>query len=190
MNKTLKKFIPIFLLSLAFGALAIWWPDKAQASSRVTLDYLKEMLIIMPPVFVLMGLLEVWIPKDKIQLWLGSKSGVRGAIISVLLGTLPTGPVYVAFPLAGYLLGQGASVRNIILFLGSWAALKVPQMMLEIKFLGVAFASLRFVLTLILLLVIGQIMQMVFHKNPEPLWATHAEPNPDPKGKVPKTKSE
>ncbi|MDD2297612.1 MAG: permease [Sphaerochaetaceae bacterium] len=182
MKSTWKKSIPILIIIIAFIVLAIWWPDKAEASSRVTLDYLKEMLLIMPPVFILMGLLEVWIPKDKIQQWLGSRSGVKGALISILLGTLPTGPVYVAFPLAGYLLGQGASVSNIILFLGSWAALKIPQMMLEIKFLGIGFASLRFGLTLVLLVIMGQIMQKVFNKKTEPLWTMHEEPAP-PKSK-------
>jgi len=39
-------------------------------------------------------------------------------------------------------------------------------------------------------LMMGQIMQLVFNKTPEPLWSTHTESNPDPKGKVSKAKSE
>lgn len=166
----MKKYIPLILIVIVFVVLAIWWPQIARSSAEVTLDYLKEMILIMPPVFLLMGLLEVWIPKDKIQVWLGGQSGLKGALFSILLGTLPTGPVYVAFPLAAYLLGQGASVRNIILFLGSWAALKIPQMMLEIKFLGLTFAIVRFFLTLLFLLVVGQVMELVFKKKPETKW--------------------
>ncbi|MFA5468927.1 MAG: permease [Sphaerochaetaceae bacterium] len=163
----MKKFIPLIVVGVLFIILAIWWPPKALASAEVTLDYLKEMILIMPPVFLLMGLLEVWIPKEKIQNWLGNSSGLKGGLLSVLLGTLPTGPVYVAFPLAAYLLEQGASVRNIILFLGSWAALKIPQMMLEIKFLGLKFAVVRFFLTLFFLLIVGQIMNLAFKKKRE-----------------------
>lgn len=166
----MKKYIPLILVIVAFVVLAIWWPQLARSSAEVTLDYFKEMILIMPPVFFLMGLLEVWIPKEKIQTWLGGQSGIKGMLLSILLGTLPTGPVYVAFPLAAYLLGQGASVRNLILFLGSWAALKVPQMMLEIKFLGLPFAIVRFFLTLFFLLVMGQIMELVFKKKPETKW--------------------
>ena len=166
----MKKYIPLIIVVAIFIILAIWWPQQARSSAEVTLDYFKEMILIMPPVFILMGLLEVWIPKEKIKTWLGGQSGIKGILLSILLGTLPTGPVYVAFPLAAYLLGQGASVRNIILFLGSWAALKIPQMMLEIKFLGLQFAIVRFVLTLFFLLIIGQIISMVFKKRPEVKW--------------------
>lgn len=166
----MKKYVPLILVIIVFIVLAIWWPQTARASGAVTLDYLKEMIMIMPPVFLLMGLLEVWIPKDKIQIWLGGQSGFKGAILSILLGTLPTGPVYVAFPLAAYLLGQGASVRNIIFFLGSWAALKIPQMMMEIKFLGIKFAIVRFLLTLFFLFMIGLVMELVFKKKPETKW--------------------
>ena len=144
----LKKFkLPIIIASV-FVALAIWLPDTARRSSLVTMDYLKEMILIMPPVFILMGLMETWIPKDKIQKWLGSGTGMKGAVLSFALGTLPTGPLYVAFPMAGFLLRKGASINNMVIFLGSWAALKIPQLMVEIKFLGIVFTSLRFILTL------------------------------------------
>jgi uncharacterized membrane protein YraQ (UPF0718 family) len=170
MKGNVKKYIPVLIIGLGFLVLKIWWPQTAADSFRTTVDYVSEMVLILPPVFILMGLLEVWIPKDKIQLWLGKSSGLKGAVLSVLLGTLPTGPLYVAFPLAASLLGKGASVRNMVLFLGSWAALKIPQLMVEIKFLGIGFAALRFIFTLIALVVIGQIMQWVFNKKPEPLW--------------------
>jgi len=139
--RTIKRYLPIIIIGLAFIALAIWDPEKADASLTVSRDYLKEMILIIPPVFLLMGLLEVWIPKDKIRSWLGVGSGVKGALISVLLGTLPTGPLYIAFPMAASLLGKGAKVSNMILFLGAWAALKIPQLVVEMKFLERAFTG-------------------------------------------------
>ena len=73
-------------------------------SFLVATDYAKEMVFITPPVFILMGLLEVWIPKDKIQQWLGSSSGLKGILISFVIGTLPTGPLYIAIPMSVSLL--------------------------------------------------------------------------------------
>lgn len=162
----LKKFKLPFIILLIYIGLAIWMPTIAKSSTRVTLDYLKEMAIIMPPVFILMGLIEVWIPKDKIQKWLGKDSGIKGAIISVALGTLPTGPLYISFPMTASLLRSGASVANMVLFLGSWAALKIPQLMIEIKFLGLSFTLLRFTLTLVSLVIIGFIMELILKNNP------------------------
>ncbi|NSW90572.1 MAG: hypothetical protein HPY74_07820 [Firmicutes bacterium] len=51
---------------------------------------------------------------------------------TIALGTLPTGPLYVAFPMVGSLLRKGARISNMVIFLGSWAALKIPQLMVEI----------------------------------------------------------
>jgi uncharacterized membrane protein YraQ (UPF0718 family) len=163
----LKKFKVPIIIFLIFVGLAIFSPYTAKRSSLITLDYFKEMIFIIPPVFILMGLLEVWIPKDKIKKWLGRGSGIKGILLSLLLGTLPTGPLYVAFPMAASLLKKGAHVSNMVIFLGSWAALKIPQLMVEIKFLGVAFASLRFILTLVALILVGILMEFLLRIKPD-----------------------
>lgn len=168
--KTIKKFAaPIFILFVFIG-LAIWESDTAVRSSLVTWDYFKEMALIMPPVFILMGLMEIWVPKDKIQKWLGSGSGIKGAGIAVVLGTLPTGPLYVAFPMTATLIRKGASFTNMVIFLGSWAALKIPQLMVEIKFIGISFTLVRFILTLIALILIGLLMETILCKHPDKDW--------------------
>ena len=166
----IKKFKYPILIALIFVGLAIWLPETAAQSTQVTWDYFKEMALIMPPIFVFMGLMEAWVPKDKIQKWLGSGSGIRGAVISVALGTLPTGPLYVAFPMTASLIRKGASITNMVLFLGSWAALKIPQLMVEIKFLGVSFTILRFILTLMALILIGLLMDKILDKSPDQAW--------------------
>lgn len=169
--KTISKFkLPILIL-LIFIALVIFVPNMARNSIIVTLDYLKEMALILPPIFMLMGLIEVWISKDKIQRWIGSESGIKGMAVSMALGTLPTGPLYVAFPMASSLLGKGASVRNIVIFLGSWAALKIPLLVMEIKFLGISFASLRFAITLVILILMGLLIEFILLRlKPDKEW--------------------
>jgi hypothetical protein len=46
--------------------------------------------------------------------------------------------------MAASLIRKGASITNMVLFLGSWAALKIPQLMVEIKFLGQVKKPLSF----------------------------------------------
>ncbi len=161
----IKKFKAPIIIAIIYLLLAVWLTDTAERSLLVTIDYAREMVFIMPPVFILMGLLEVWVPKDKIQKWLGRSSGIRGAALSFLMGTLPTGPLYVAFPMTATLLKKGARISNMIIFLGSWATLKIPQLLVEIKFLGGAFTSLRFVLTFMVIIIIGIIMEILFKKD-------------------------
>jgi uncharacterized membrane protein YraQ (UPF0718 family) len=161
----IKKFKFLIIIGGVFIALAIIAPVTAVRSTQVTWDYFKEMALIIPPVFILMGLMEAWVPKDKIKKWLGNGSGIRGGLISLVLGTLPTGPLYVAFPMTATLLRKGASITNMVIFLGSWAALKVPQLMVEIKFLGITFAGLRFGITLAALVLMGLIMEVILGRN-------------------------
>ncbi|MGM0432974.1 MAG: permease [Spirochaetota bacterium] len=167
MKALLRRFMAPIVILLVYLALGIWLPEAGQRSAEQAGSYLKEMVLIMPPVFLLMGLIETWIPKSSIQKWLGKGSGIKGLLLSLLLGTLPTGPLYVAFPMAGTLLHKGASIRNMVLFLGSWAALKIPQLMVEVTFLGVAFTALRFVLTLASLIAIGLAMEVLLRWFPQ-----------------------
>lgn len=157
----IKKFKAPLILALIYLGLAIWLPATAQRSAVVAVDYIREMALIIPPVFILMGLLQVWIPKEKITTLIGKDSGLKGMFISFFLGTIPTGPLYVAFPLAGSLLQKGARTSNIVIFLGAWAAIKVPQLIAETQFLGPLYTASRFVLTLFAVIIIGRIMDKI-----------------------------
>lgn len=169
--KNIKKYALVVLILLVFIGLALTQPDTAIRSTLVMWDYFKEMALILPPVFILMGLMEVWIPKNQIQKWMGNKSGIKGMALALVLGTLPTGPLYVAFPMTATLIRKGASYTNMIIFLGSWAALKIPQLMIEVEFLGWQFAVMRFILTLAALIFIGLIIDIILKKYPDKEWS-------------------
>jgi uncharacterized membrane protein YraQ (UPF0718 family) len=164
----IKKFKAPLLMAALFIILWFWLPDIAARSTDVAFNYLKEMVLVIPPVFVLMGLLEVWVPKEKITQLIGSGSGIKGILFSFLMGTLPTGPLYIAFPLAGSLLNKGARISNIVIFLGAWAAIKIPQLVAEMEFMGLPFTALRFVLTLTAVILIGQIMEILIKPDDVP----------------------
>ena len=44
---------------------------------------------------------------------------------------------------------KGASVRNLVIILSAWAVIKVPMLLNELKFLGFKFMAVRWVLTVI-----------------------------------------
>jgi uncharacterized membrane protein YraQ (UPF0718 family) len=164
-----RLMFPLIMLVIF---MVVWFisPEAGQRSAAAAWDYIREMVLILPPVFMLMGLLEIWLPKKSIQKWLGNDSGLYGAVISLVLGTLPTGPLYIAFPLAASLLKKGASIANIVIFLGAWAALKIPQLMVEMQFLGLAFTAARFVLTLIALAVMGNVIKLALRGHRPESW--------------------
>jgi uncharacterized membrane protein YraQ (UPF0718 family) len=124
-----------------------------------TWDYLIELMVIIIPVTVLMGLFEVWVPKQLIPKYLGHESGWKGILLALLFGAAPSGPLYIAFPIAAMLLKNGASPLNVIILLNAWAAMKIPQLLVEANFLGTSFMLTRLALTMPVTILIGWLIQ-------------------------------
>jgi uncharacterized membrane protein YraQ (UPF0718 family) len=152
--------VPAILATLAAATLIIWAirPDQALAVLFVSKDYLLEMLSILPPVLILCGLFDAWVPKRTVERLMGEASGIKGTSIAFLLGTVAMGPLYAAFPIGKSLLDKGASLFNVAAFLCVWAAIKIPMVLFEIKFLGTEFALLRLALTVPAILLIAALL--------------------------------
>jgi len=131
------------------------FPAKTDAVASTAQEYFIEMMVILPAVMVIMGLFAVFIPSETVVKHLGKTSGIKGIALALLIGTLPTGPLYIAFPMAATLLKKGARVSNIIVFLSAWACIKLPQEMVELRFLGGEFMFLRLILTVIFVIIMG-----------------------------------
>lgn len=159
MRKRLRALAPLLALLAGYLLLLYGSPTQGQLAVQSFESYLLEMAAIVPAVVLLMGLFEVWVPKDLIQRHLGQGSGPRGTVLAILMGTAPTGPLYAAFPIAGSLLRMGARVSNVVVFLGTWGAAKVPQLLVEAQFLGPSFAALCLVLTVASLIAIGLVLE-------------------------------
>lgn len=162
-GKTARQWLADYrwVLLIAAADLLVWlfWPAQAAPVIRNTWDYFVEMVVILIPVAVLMGLFEVWVPKQLIGKYLGRESGWKGILLAFLFGTAPTGPLYVAFPISAMLLKKGASPLNLVVFLNTWAAIKIPQLLVEAKFLGPSFMLVRLALTVPAAILMGWLIQ-------------------------------
>ena len=115
------------LLVVAAGAALLVWlfPQNREQVFETSWRFLLEMISILPAIVVLIGLFAVFVPKQMVADYLGHASGLKGFLLAALLGSLPTGPLYVAFPLAAAMLKKGARVATIIVFLTAWACIKL-----------------------------------------------------------------
>ncbi len=157
---SIKKLVVFLVITaIILYLLRIFFPARSDMSFEIMREYSIEVIAIFPPVLVLMGLADVWIPREKIKKYLGQESGLKGVLLSMFMGTLPTGPMFIAFPIAGEMLKKGARVANVVVFLGAWASLKMPQIGVEIQFLGLQFSIYRVVLTFIAVLFIAFITE-------------------------------
>ncbi len=141
------------------------FPEKIEPVHSTVQEYFIEMMVILPAVMVIMGLFAVFISDETVVKHLGKTSGVKGIALSILIGTLPTGPLYIAFPMAATLLKKGARVSNIIVFLSAWACIKIPQEMVEVQFLGPEFMFLRLILTIIFVVIMGIAIEFILNRK-------------------------
>ena len=152
------------ILIIAAVLLSIF-PDKKEPVINTLWDYFMEMVLILPAVMILLGLFAVWVSKETVVKHLGKASGIKGIFLAMLLGALPTGPLYIAFPMAATLLKKGAKISNIIVFLSAWACIKIPQEMVELQFLGAQFMISRLILTIIFVVIMGLFIEQVIKWN-------------------------
>lgn len=153
------KIIRRYLLTLSLITVTImlwlWQPSLGLDITIKTGKSFQEMLGVLPPIFILLGLLEVWVPREIIIRNLGDNSGARGIALSILLGAAAAGPLYVAFPVAVTMLRKEARFANIIIFLFSWSTLKLPLLLFEASALGWNITAARAAVNLPGIIIMG-----------------------------------
>jgi uncharacterized membrane protein YraQ (UPF0718 family) len=132
-------------------------------------DFSLELIVLVPCIFILIGILDVWVPKEAIEKHIGEDSGFKGAFYMVLLAFFQGGPLYVAFPVAHLLWKKGCSVRNVFVYIGSFSALKVPMVLFEISFLGWKFSLLRAAASLPVFLLIAEVVSRFTRRRDLPM---------------------
>ncbi len=156
---SLRRYL---ILLLAVGAGVALWLVNHEAGARaadVTLSNLKEMLLVLPPIFIILGLLDVWVPRGQMVKLMGDGSGLRGIVLAFLLGSAAAGPLYAAFPVAQVLLKKGASMRSVLILLGAWSTTKIPMLMFELTSMGARFTLTRLVVDLVGILLVALVLE-------------------------------
>lgn len=143
MKKFLKRYrgtILVLVLMLLFTAVNQKMGTKALGSAA---DLIRQMLLLLPPIFVLLGLLDVWVPREIMVKYMGNESGIKGILLAILLGSCTSGPLYAAFPVTAVFMKKGVKFSNIMIFLGTWSTTKIPMLLFEGSNLGWKFALTR-----------------------------------------------
>jgi len=158
-NKVIFLVVAVYILTLLM--------DRNLFGSAVenTSYFLIEMVQVMPVIFVLTVVIDVWIPRETITKSLGDTSGLKGSLLSFLFGSVSAGPIYAAFPITLMLFKKGASIKNVVIIISSWAVIKVPMLANEAKFLGTQFMMTRWFLTVIAIYIMSVIINTLIEKE-------------------------
>lgn len=143
--KRYRVFLALLLINLAILFL---YPALGHKSVQLTWNNTLEMLSVIPPIFILLGLLDVWVKRETMIKYMGEKSGIIGILIAFFIGSAAAGPLYGAFPVAGVLLKKGSRLSNVLIMLGAWSTTKIPLLLFEATAMGPKFTVIRFILDL------------------------------------------
>lgn len=165
----IKKNKLLFFVAFAYLMVLAVSPEKALSSVNNSIYYLIEMIQVLPVIFLLTVVIDALVPKEMIMRGFGENSGIKGNLLALLLGSISAGPIYAAFPISKTLLGKGANISNIVIILSTWAVVKVPMLFNEVKFLGINFMIVRWILTVAAIFAMAYLTAMFVKKTDLPV---------------------
>ncbi|GAU77892.1 permease [Fusibacter sp. 3D3] len=148
-----KKYKWAILTILILTVINMTLPSLGTNANQLTLSNFLTMFGVLPPILLLIGLLDVWVPKEIMIKYMGENSGIKGLVIAFLLGSFAAGPLYAAFPVAAILLKKRARLSYVMFFLGVWSTAKLPMVMFEYTSFGGLFTVLHITTNLTVFLI-------------------------------------
>ena len=166
MVKSLVKKYSFFLIVFFMTAvLTLINKEVGFKSFGIAFSSFKQMVSLVPPIMLLLGLMDVWVPRETMMKYMGAKSGITGIILAILMGTLAAGPMYAAFPFTTVLLRKGVKFSNIIIFMNAWCVTKISTLLFELASLGFEFTFARLLINLPGVIIMGYIVEALMPKR-------------------------
>ncbi len=149
-----KVFIIIVFIYLIFILYSyIAGIPSGIAISHHLLSYLSFMIKILPCAFIIIGLFEVWVSREKVEKHLGYEGDIRGYVWAIILAGTMAGGLLVALPVSSALYHKGARLSVLFTFLGASAIVRIPMTLFEASFLGFEFTVIRWLVSIPLIII-------------------------------------
>lgn len=165
MKAIVKKYRAFLMVAAAVGILTIINRPLGVKAIEISAYQIKEMLLVIPPIFILLGLLDIWMPRETMVKYMGEGSGLKGILLAIFIGSAAAGPLYGAFPVAAVLMKKGAKFSNVLIFIGAWSTTKIPMFLFEMAALGAKFAFTRLLIDIPGIIIIAFILAKLLSRQ-------------------------
>jgi uncharacterized membrane protein YraQ (UPF0718 family) len=173
MKIIMKRYRVFLIVLITMLMLTIFNRQLGLKAFRITGNSVKEMLLVIPPIFILLGLLDIWVPSETMIKYMGEGSGFKGVLLALLIGSAAAGPLYGAFPVTAVFMKKGVKFMNILIFIGAWSTTKIPMFLFEMTALGNRFSISRLLIDIPGIIIIAFILsKMISKKEVEVLYET------------------
>lgn len=153
----------IVLLIMAIALLLIALRQKKtvegfQEASRMFLNVLPLLICA----FIIVGFIDLLIPKELLQAWLGEEAGFKGLIIGPIVGALIQGGPYAFFPLYDAIFRDSVSTGTAVSMITAWGMINVGHLPYEFTFLGPRFVALKYCMYIAVPTLAGLLAALIF----------------------------
>ncbi len=153
-----------YYIIVALILLFISYIKDKKKTLKALNSILKISLNVLPVIFfifVVMGLITVFVSKETIANLLGSRRGIVGILLGELVGAVALIQPSAVYPFSGTLLNKGASYAVLYAFIGTAILIGVSTLPAEIKFLGKRFTLIRNLLTILIIFVFSLFIHLI-----------------------------
>ena len=164
MNKNIRNYI-IFAIFILFSLVS--WLINFEFGISVWDNFLIfaiDMVIILPPAFILIGLFDVWAKKESIEKHFGKTNNPLRFVYSILLASTTVGGTFVAFPLANSLYHKGAKFSSIFTYVTAASLFMIPMTIMEAGMLGIQFTLIRLLSSIPFIIIGSLLLERYFEK--------------------------
>lgn len=148
----------LLIIYLFHPAIAIKTVENASSSFI-------QMLVVLPPIMILLGLIDVWVPRETLMKYMGNDSGIIGIFLAMAIGSIAAGPMYAAFPFTAVLIKKGVKFSNVIIFMNAWCVTKISTLLFEISALGYKFTIARLIIDIPGVIIMGYLVYHLMGKD-------------------------
>ena len=165
MKKLITKNRLLIIILMINIFVIVFVPGVGQKCFLICKNNLINFIFSLAPLFIIVGLLDVWINKEIMTRITGKESGLKGSLLSLLLGIVTAVPLYALLPIAGMLLKKGSKISNVLLFICSCTSMRIPLLLFEVSSMGWKFTGVRLAVNLAGILFIVLIINKLLTKE-------------------------
>ena len=156
-----------FLITLIILILVLIFKNHTGIKAlTIANDSLFQMLSVLPPIMVLLGLIDEWISSwASMMKYMGEDSGILGVALVMLFAAFAAGPMYAAFPFTAVLIKKGVKFSNVIIFMNAWCVIKISTLLFEITSLGYEFTFCRLIIDFVGVIAMGYLVDYFMKKE-------------------------
>ncbi len=146
-NKLIKTgavLLYVIFVSLSF----IFGYNPGKQIGQNFASFALELIKLLPFIFILIGLFDVWVKKEFVEKHLGKNSNYLSYLWAILLAGPIAGGLIAAFPIAYSLFQKGAKMSVIFTFISAAAVCRIPMTLFEASFLGIKFTLVRLLVSI------------------------------------------